>query len=389
MIASIVTAAGWTAIGSNPPPSAPSNVLAGPEQPFDDGAREWVPISFDGTGGFTDVVRGPDGIVAVGTGRRIDARPFAYHSEDGIDWIGAFLPAEPGDVIGSAVWRGDEYVATGYRPDLGSDVPPTVTPIVWISPDGITWAQASTEGLPADGTIVGAVSDGTRITAIGWEGRGVFEPTTPPPSDAVGRIWISEDGRSWMDVTPPGSASVFTDIIEIDGTLVAGGAAGGRPAVWTETGQGQWHQTTIETATDDETVVSLAGREDRLVAIVRTAADVEGLVSVWSAQLGEAWNRIDRQVPPDSSGWVRWIDGTLFAGAGFTRTVFPDGPELWTSASGNRWTGIEVTGGVSPWPPTVIAAVSKSGDRVTAFGSRGGMPTAWILQPAERDPSEG
>ncbi len=389
VLASIVTIAGWVAIGSAPPPPVPNDVLVSPEQSFDDGAREWVPMQFDGSGGFTAVARGFDEIVAVGTGRRIDAEPFAYQSVDGVTWNAATLPARPGDVIGSVVWTGDAYLATGYRPDLGSGIPPAVTPAAWNSPDGLTWSESPTDGLPAEGMIGRTVFDGSRIMAIGWEGLGVFEPTNPPPPGTSGRVWSSDDGQSWTDVTPPGTAMIFTDVIEVDGVVVIAGASGGHPAVWTETGPQEWQQTDIDTPTEDETVVSIAGREGQLVAIVRTAADVEGIVTVWSAPIGGAWSRIDRRVPPDSSGWVRWIDGTLFAGAGFTRTVFPDGPELWTSASGNRWSGIEVTAGVSPWPPTVIAAVSKAGDQVTAFGSRGGMPTAWILQPPQRDSSEG
>jgi hypothetical protein len=387
-LASIVTISGWIAIGSAPPPPAQSEVLTSPEQSFDDGAREWVPIQFGGSGGFTDVVRGAEGIVAVGTGRRIDAKPFAFQSDDGISWNAGVLPAQPGDVISSVVWTGEAYLATGFRPDLDSGIPPAARPAVWSSPDGITWSELPPDGLPPNGTIVRAVFDGTRITAIGWDGPGRFEPKTPLPSEAEGRVWSSEDGRSWTDVTPAGTTLAFTDIIEVDGALVVGGAAGGEPAVWTETGAQQWQQTTIDTPSEGQTVVSIAGKEGELLAIVRSAADVEGIVSVWSAEAGERWTRVDRQVRPDSSGWVRWVDGTLFAGAGFTRTVFPNAPELWASASGNRWTGVEVTSGVSPWPPTVIAAVSKTGDQVTAFGSRGGMPTAWTLEPPQRDSSE-
>ncbi len=380
-VAAIVALAGWTAIDFEPSTQPTTEALAEPEQPFDDSAGEWVPMSFDGSGGFTGVVEGSAGIVAVGTGYRIDAPPFAYHSTDGVDWKEAATPFEPGDTIGSVVWTPTGYVAMGYRPDLDSGLPPTVSPKLWESSDGIRWAEVEATGLPESGTIVGSLFDGTQITAIGWEGPGVHEPTTPPPDGSQGRIWTSDDGRVWDDVTPPGTELRFTDVIEIDGSPVVSGAADGRPAVWTAGDERQpWSLSIIPADRADQLAVSIASRDEELVAIVRSASDVEGVVTVWSAPGGGAWTQIDRRVPPDSSNWVRSIDGTLFAGAGFTRTVFPDGPELWTSESGNRWEGVEVTAGVSPWPPTVIASVARLDDGLMAFGSRGGRPAAWVFR---------
>ncbi len=380
-VAAIVALAGWTAIDFEPSAQTTTEALAEPEQPFDDSAGEWVPMSFEGSGGFTAVAHGSAGIVAVGTGYRIDAPPFAYHSTDGVDWKEASTPFEPGDAIGSVVWTPTGYVATGYRPDLDSGLPPTVSPKVWESSDGIRWSELETTGLPETGTIVGSLFDGSMITAIGWDGPGVHEPTNPPPDGSQGRIWRSNDGLIWTDITPPGTTLRFTDIIEVDGAAVVSGAADGRPAVWTSgAGAGQWSRSIIPADRDDQMTVSITTRDGELLAIVRSAADVEGIVAVWSAQAGEGWSQIDRRIRPDSSNWVRSIDGTLFAGAGFTRTVFPDGPELWTSESGNRWEGVEVTAGVSPWPPTVIATVSRLEDGLMAFGSRGGRPAAWVFR---------
>jgi hypothetical protein len=381
IVVAVVALSGWTAIDLEPSTQVTTQALAEPDQPFDDSAGNWIPMSFDGSGGFTAVARGPDGIVAVGTGYRIDSPPFVYHSVDGSEWREATTPFQPGDAIGSVISTPTGYVATGYRPDLDSGLPPTVSPKVWESPDGIRWSEVETTGLPEIGTIIGSLFDGDRITVIGWEGAGVYEPTTPPPDGSQGRVWASEDGRDWSDVTPAGSALRFTDVIEVDGSIVVSGAVDGRPAVWVagvETGR--WSQSIIETDRDDQLVVSITAREDELVAIVRSAADVEGIVTVWSAATGGAWTQIDRRIPPDSSNWVRSIDGTLFAGAGFTRTVFPDGPELWTSESGNRWEGVQVTAGVSPWPPTVIATVSRLDGGLMAFGSRGGRPVAWVFR---------
>jgi hypothetical protein len=381
IVAAAVALTGWAVIDLEPSSEVTTEALAEPEQPFDDSAGDWIPLAFDGSGGFTAVVEGPDGIVAVGTGYRIDSPPFVFHSTDGVEWTEAEAAFEPGDAIGSVVWTPAGYFATGYRPDLDSGLPPAVTPKVWASSDGIKWAEVATTGLPENGTIVGSLFDGTRLTAIGWEGPGVYEPTTPPPEGSEGRIWASDDGREWRDVTPPGSALRFTDVIEVAGSAVICGGAAGRPAVWTPGAEaGRWNESIIATDRANQMAVSLAERESELVAIVRTPADVEGIVTVWSASTDGSWIQIDRRFPPDSSNWVRSIDGTLFAGAGFTRTVFPDGPELWTSESGNRWEGVELTAGVSPWPPTVIAAVSRFEDGLMAFGSRGGQPAAWVFR---------
>lgn len=381
ILATIVALVGWTAIDLELPDRVTTEALAEPVQTFDDSAGDWIPMPFDGSGGFTAVAQGPDGIVAVGTGYRIDAPPFAYHSSNGVEWTQAATTFEPGDAIGSVVGTTNGYVATGYRPDLDSGVPPTVSPKVWESSDGVQWAEVETTGMPETGTVVRAVFDGTRITAIGWEGPGVHEPTTPPPDGSQGRIWASDNGRDWSDVTPPGALLRFTDIIDVDGSIVVSGSADGLPAVWTAGVEvGQWSRNAIPTVKPDQVAVSIAARDGELVAIVRSAADVEGVVTVWSVSMGGAWTQIDRQVRPDSTNWVRSIDGIFFAGAGFTRTIFPDGPELWTSESGHRWKGVEVTAGPSPWPPTVIATVSRLDDGLMAFGSRGGRPAAWVFR---------
>ena len=73
------------------------------------------------------------------------------------------------------------------------------------------------------------------------------------------------------------------------------------------------------------------------------------------------------------------IDGDVFGGPGFTRSIYPGGPEMWVSDDGEEWIGVEVTGGPSPWPPSIVTTMTQHEGDLLALGSRGGQPTIWRL----------
>lgn len=340
----------------------------------------WTETRLEGTGGFTAVSDHGPRIVAVGTGRRVDAFPLVYTSTDGLDWSEALTPAEAGDALTSVAWNGTRYIAAGFRPDLDSGSPPEAMPIVWVSEGGGAWRRVVTTGLPERGTISGMVVVGTTLTAIGWEGPGTFEPLDPPPPTSRSRVWVSEDGEAWTDVTPDHRSMLFSDVDVIDGEVVVSGSIDGSPTVWSPSSDGEWSHSSLSEGTPGRWVVSVTGTSDRTTALVRAIDDIEGIVTVWSVR-EEHWTQLANRGSPDSAGWIRILDGAIYAGAGFTRTVFPDGPELWKSELGTLWTGIEITRGASPWPPTVIADITELDGGLIAYGSRGGAPVVWHAPP--------
>ena len=148
-------------------------------------------------------------------------------------------------------------------------------------------------------------------------------------------------------------------------------------SIWTFE-QGVWTQLPAPEP-DDDTVTALTWRNDGLIAVTRSASDPEGFVSVWAVN-GGAWASIstgsDR---PGTGGWIATVDDTLIAASAFTRTVISNGPEMYVSRSGTEWIGVEVTAGLTPWPPPRIMSVVEFGDDLYAFGSRGLGPAAWRL----------
>lgn len=369
--------AGWSfASTSTPEDSKPDPTLV--PQPFSPPDGTWSEIEFSGDGAFISVLDTGEGLIAAGSGRRVDATPFVWTSADGATWNQASGDWEPGDLITTLVKGPAGYLAGGYQID--QSFRGTVTdaePKIWSSPDGTSWVQRPIAGLPDGGVITGMAAAAEAVIAIGWNGPAVLEPLSAPIPEATPRVWSSEDGINWTDITPDGAATWFAAVAVTPTGFALGGANARGAAIWTFE-QGTWtHLPAPEP--DDDTVTALTWRDDRLVALTRSASDPEALVFVWSVIEG-AWDAaltgIER---PGMGGWIATIDGNLFAASAFTRTVISNGPELYVSQSGTEWIGVEVTAGVTPWPPPRIMSILEFENDLYAFGSRGPSPAAWRL----------
>lgn len=348
-------------------------------EPFAPPVGRWVETVLGEDGSFTDVSVVGSRLIAVGSGLRVDARPFVWVSSGEAEWILASGPWIGGEVISALAPLGESQIAVGYRlVEPFAPEGPVVAPRVWQTEDGLTWRAEPTTGLPDRASLVGLESHAGGVTAIGWEGPGVLEPVRPPADGSIGRVWMSEDGRDWVDVTPPGGDPRFTDVLYGGCGLVVAGTFEESPAVWM--GGPAWTRSVLP---GDEwsghEVVGIADDDSGLVALVRRSGDPGGLLSVWNIDEAGQWDLLHRSGSPASSGWVDAIGGDLFAGAAFTRSVYGAGPEVWVSDDGVEWFGVEITGGVSPWPPAAVTRmVGVDGDLV-ALGSRGAAPTVWTL----------
>jgi hypothetical protein len=131
---------------------------------------------------------------------------------------------------------------------------------------------------------------------------------------------------------------------------------------------------------NDSAVTALAWTEQVVIALTRRISDPESLEFVWSVTDEGLWSPtvagVDR---PGTAGWISTVDGSLFAASAFTRSVISSGPEVFASRSGREWIGVEVTAGLTPWPPPRITSVVEFRDELYAFGSRASNPAAWRL----------
>jgi hypothetical protein len=370
---------GWSLISTGDPDVPEPDPTLIPK-PFSAPTGTWSEIEFSGDGAFTSVLQFGDVLIAAGTGRRVDSIPFIWTSSDSSVWSKATGPWQPGDLIVALAPYSEGYLAAGYR--IGFDFRGGITdaePKIWRSQDGASWESAATTGLPEGGLISGVTAAADAVIAIGWEGPAALEPLDMPIAEGSPRVWSSADGIEWTDITPDGPATFFADVAPTPAGVAVGGADDSGPAIWT-LDDGAW-MPLPGSDSDAATVSALTvGPEGEMIALTRSRTDPESLVHVWTVSAEGDWTAIPTgSKRPGAGGWVEVIGGDLFAGSGFTRTVISNGPELWVSQRGAEWIGVEVTAGVTPWPPPRITAMIERDGRLFAFGSRGVGPAAWQL----------
>lgn len=349
-----------------------------PIEPFRPPSGSWVERAFGGDGAFTGAAAGPAGLVAVGSGRRLDSPPFAWHTDDGRIWTPGRGPWTAGAVVHAVVPVPDGYLAAGYVPAAEGRYE-EVVPAVWATRDGVVWEEVATDGLPGRGVIRDLSVAGSVVTAIGWEGPAVLEPVDPPDADSRGRIWQSEDGVRWIDRTPPGEGVLFGDVHSGPSVTVVGGSRAGLPMIW-EDGGDRWKEVPVSWDTDQpRSVVALEVLDGSVLAVIRPVSELEGIPEVVRIGADGSIVSLGDSGRPTGIGWIAAGEQGIFAGAPYTRSRFVTGPELWVSAAGEDWQGIEITRGRSPWPPALVTEVAAVGPSTIALGSRGGAPVVWVL----------
>ncbi len=184
---------------------------------------------------LSSVAAGPSGLLAVG--QRVPVQgstttPVVFTSPDGVTWrewpqfAGSFPAAVALRVI---------PVSGGYVV-LGGDNHPngesSGTAAAWFTSDGSTWRKVLT---PNDSQI-----------SAGYSGAdGVIALSATSPTDGHEQVWQSPDGQSWHQVTPaslpmvpmPSGPGLFSDgavIVDIDSD------GSGRPGAWWSTDGVTW-----------------------------------------------------------------------------------------------------------------------------------------------------
>lgn len=115
-------------------------------------------------------------------------------------------------------WNG-ALIAVGAELQEGRD-----HPAAWFSSDGVSWVRAAQETEVSRGGLMTAVVPvNGGLVAVGT-GRGSEGGQAPP------RVWLSEDGTTWAEVSVSiGGPSGFQDVAFFGDTLVAVGSVGETP----------------------------------------------------------------------------------------------------------------------------------------------------------------
>ncbi|MFC0037468.1 hypothetical protein [Actinomadura rayongensis] len=214
------------------------------------------------------VAYGPAGYVAVGTGFGTAA---AWRTTDLVSWTGAPTPkgVAKGSWLAGVAATASGYVAVGGRRTAGRDAP-----VLWTSPDGLTWTQATPPALPpglVTGSFTQVVAVGNRLVAVG---RG----TTA--SGPAGFVASSADGGAhWTAALRP-EANV-TAAATPQGFALAG-TSGGRLTVLVSPDGTAWRRVA---AKGDGTVTALTVVGRDLVAVGSAAGHRGDVPFLWRAPL--------------------------------------------------------------------------------------------------------
>lgn len=376
LIGSVLAAAWtlWPAAGTEDPADA----LPVPE-PFSAPLGEWIEAAFpDLDGGFTAIAERDGRLTAVGTGLRVDSPPFAFSSPDGTTWERSDGPWERGELILDVTSHEDGFLAVGHGFDLETLSGTGLR--LWASADGRSWHRRSTVGFSDDAVVTQIAFTEGRFMAIGYEGEAPIDPGFPQGSASSGRVWTSTDAETWIDDTPESIQPAFNSLIASDtGGFVIGGVAEQRPTVWRHDDGWSASANPLDEYRSIG-VTAVVERADDLI-VMSQLDPPESPVFLWAIDEEGEWTGLFGETQrPQSTRWITVVDGDLYAGPPFSRAVFTTGPELWVSDRGRDWFGVEITRGVSPWPPAAVSTLIETDRRLVAFGSRGGSPTLWTLQ---------
>ena len=276
-------------------------------------ARDWVLVTddpaFDGVR-LTSVLATEMGFIAGGVD---EDRAAVWISSPAGEWRRVTLPrTESGiDSVAAMAVDGDRIVAVGSG--------------AWFSDDGDTWELAATVPTEAAGGALAGrlhfspVGCGGSLATVEATGLG-FVAAGTVGCDARVTIWRSPDGETWDSEEPEAFAdATVSDVAEIDGRLVALGAARGAAAAWALTERG-W---------------------DALEAL--------------EAPGGSAIHA----VVPLQGGYAAVIDG-----------------DPWRSSDGASWRPVSSGAGGG-----VARDLAARGGRAAAVGVGNGRPVVWLTPP--------
>jgi hypothetical protein len=328
--------------------------------------------------GLTAIVGSDAGYVGLGFGA---PTPGIWFSPNGVTWQPVALPMDPdrpvlpANVSGLAS-SGTQVLALGgfaHAPcqgggDQGGDPPCMLSPITWLTDDGMTWRRSDAWPTgtdpqePAGGTEVSAawaVPGGWEAVLIRWEGESGI------PVD----VWRSADGIAWEHAaeTPaaPGSVGATGGVTAADGTRLRWDRVGICPA------DGECRpETLLRTSMDGTTWSDVDGFPGSGARVYAAAPPAAGGASSWvlagaTTRVGEsgalvpepaiwrsrdlsAWSAVELDIPPGYLGEVTglaWSDRGLVAVAPSRSADATDGL-TWTSPDGEAWTQLAERQGV-------------------------------------------
>ncbi|HEV2451959.1 MAG TPA: hypothetical protein VGS62_08525 [Streptosporangiaceae bacterium] len=337
--------------GAEPPPGhAPRLIAGGPPLP-------------GGRGGW----------LALGSGA-------TWTSRDGRSWLLAagsgIGPLQSGDRVNALARTGSGFIAVGSA---------ATGPVIWISPDGLSWQRLAGPGLRLATAPAGRVLGLTAVAAHGSDVivQGVIARTGRYRHRGTGpRIWQSgDDGASWTPARLPAGAIDGVAATNSEFVLIRpiGPIRPSRPGAvaYTSTAGLTWSRAgTITAARSANLRVVAVGGSDQGVVV---SGQVSGGATVaYTSPDGRSWHSVANLASPGGSlaGLTVTTGGTVVA-AGATASR-PEGQQPYLVLAGAHASAVSfarISGATGP--ALTIGGMATAARRLVAVGSANGFPAIW------------
>ncbi|HLY15383.1 MAG TPA: hypothetical protein VKR24_13630 [Candidatus Limnocylindrales bacterium] len=222
----------------------------------------------------------------------------AWTSTDGATWQKVSSPAfaaSPLRITSITPWKGG-FVAGGYKGNEFFSADATM----WVSPDGLTWQEASDAPSFKDARVWGVAAGPSGLVAVGQTGA------TDTPGPAV--IWTSTDGLHWTRVPDGpvfegGRLRAVASVPSIGFVAVGEDLKGDTAIVWVSKDGRTWNR-----APSDPSF----GRVGIQVRMYAVTAGPAGAVAAGTLDAGVQYGEVAIWTSPDGLTWKRVADGPEF-----------------------------------------------------------------------------
>ena len=298
-------------------------------------------------GWMYSVTAGGPGLVAVGREQVADDRYVGavWVSSDGMAWsrlphneavfgnasLNSVTSVGPNLVVAGLAWTGDKWGA-----------------MVWTSSDGVTWSRRPPDqAVFENASVLSITAGGPGLVAVG---------SAPGPGDpeAVPVVWTSPDGVTWSrlphDKSALGNATMASvtaggpGLVAVGSELLTPGssdmASKWRAVVWTSPDGATWSRLPHDEEVFGGAVMrSVTAGGPGLVAMGNHWTDDRGWTVVWTSPDGINWSRGSRigavNVNNQMESLTVWGSGLMGVG-GEARTNEPNVPAIWLGSVRSR-----------------------------------------------------
>lgn len=252
-------------------------------------------------------------------------------------------------------------------------------------------------GLPASWTAAATIREEARTIVVtgmtSWDGGAIAVGTRyaddsfgvfGPPPEPTGRVWATDDGRSWTDVTPAGifeGVQLGDVFATMDGTLVLTGTEivdmttfERATRVWTSEDGRAWQPGWLDPIPTDALFGPMAIGPRGYALVTSEPGGSTSSQRIWHSADGRAWEATFVLSDLDEGGAVGGLRGIEAGDEGFVAAVYraatgdryEETPGVIASGDGRSWVigpfGAELPDLVVPWGPDWLGMKGTSDD---------------------------